>query len=102
MTVKIFINDNNSCEFQESTGIQETVPCGSLKIRSESGRVHFSYSKTGESFRDYAVGEIQNEAGVAYGSYAAIKTALADLFSTAPELDSTGRLFSWRNKQYSI
>lgn len=90
MTVKIFLNDNNSCEFQESNGIQETVPCGSLKIRSESGRVHFSYAKTGEVFRDYGVSEVQNEAGVAYGSYAAIKTALADLFSTAPELDSTG------------
>jgi len=78
MTVKIYLNDNYSCQFEESTGIEETMTAGSLNMRIESGRVIFAHSGTGEKFRDYAMTEIKDANGITYASYAIFKSILAD------------------------
>lgn len=78
MTVKIFLNQNNSCQFEQSDGVKDTMTAGSLVCRFESGRVRFSYSASGQVFRDYALAEIQDANGSAYASQALFEAALAD------------------------
>lgn len=86
MTVKIFLNANDSANFDYSDGRKYEMPNGSLAMNLEGARVRFTNSKDGSRFDDFAVGDIQNSSGAAYGSYAAIESALQGFFSAANDI----------------
>lgn len=85
MTVKIYLNSNDTCKFVFPDNTYQVLPNGSLSASNESGRVMFKWVESGEPFRNYALSEIKKENGDAYASYEELLLALADFFIQHPE-----------------
>ena len=85
MNVKIYL-DNSQCLVIEEYDSIINPNKGSLSIKKEKDRVILYYSTTGVSFKDYIITEVQNAAGVAYGSYSTIVDAIKDFFVDAAQV----------------
>ena len=83
MSVKIYLNSDNGLVIEEANGVIYNRTQGDLSAKSENGRIEFCYSASGASFKDYAILDVVNALGVAYGSYAAIISAISDFFVDA-------------------
>ena len=83
MSVKIYLNSDNGLVIEEANGVIYNRTQGDLSAKSENGRIEFSYSASGAGFKDYAILDVVNALGVAYGSYSAIISAISDFFVDA-------------------
>lgn len=83
MSVKIYLNTEGSCIFKAGETIIDTMPKGSLSLRLEGDRMLFLRTLSGVIFQDYAVLEVQNEDGAAYGTYEDILAGLPNFFVSA-------------------
>ena len=86
MSVKIYLNSDNGLVIEEANGVIYNRTQGDLSAKSENGRIEFSYSASGASFKDYAITDVANALGVAYGSYASIISTISDFFVDAAQV----------------